>query len=106
MPVTLTINEKARLREFLQDHFNLNELKELSFDLGVNYESFPHQTTSEFTRELIDHFAHRDQLSCLIIEILSKRSGANFMAAWLTKLHQCASQAEVTERASSSWARK
>lgn len=91
------MSERTELREFLQNHFNLNELKELTFDLGISYESFPHQTTSELSRELVDYFTRRQQLSCLIIEILKKRPHAHFMTAWLSKLSECIPLTAVTE---------
>ena len=37
---------RSRLRLFLTERFSLSELKNLSFDLGVDYEMFPHQTKS------------------------------------------------------------
>ena len=44
---------RSRLRQFLTERFNLSELKDLSFDLGVDYEMFPHQTKGELSRELL-----------------------------------------------------
>ena len=41
MESLLELNERASLREFLVDRFSLDELKNLAFDLGVDYESFP-----------------------------------------------------------------
>ena len=41
------VSEKANLRQFISSRFSLDELKDLTFDLGVDYESFPHNSKYE-----------------------------------------------------------
>jgi hypothetical protein len=48
MESLLEPNERASLREFLVGRFTLDELKNLAFDLGVDYESFAHQQRVSF----------------------------------------------------------
>ncbi len=73
MTTALESTEKAWLRQFLEDHFSLSELKCLAFDLGINFELFAYQTIREFPIELIAHLERRDQLSCLVTEVLRCR---------------------------------
>jgi SOS-response transcriptional repressor LexA len=71
--VALEPTERAKLRRFLVDHFDLNEQKDLAFDLGVDYQLFSHQTTQGLARELITYFERRSQLSSLVAEVLRQR---------------------------------
>lgn len=66
-------NYRSILCEFLVQHFNLDELKQLAFELAVDYEILQHDRKGELARELISYFERRDQLSRLILEILKKR---------------------------------
>jgi hypothetical protein len=65
--------DRARLRQFLVDRFGLDELKDLAFDLGVNFQVLPNSTVGEFSRELVTYFERRDQLGHLVLEILRRR---------------------------------
>ena len=67
------LTERARLRQFLQNHFNLEELKTLAFDLGIDYELFPHDTVPAFTRELIAYCQRMDKIACLLTEVSKQR---------------------------------
>jgi hypothetical protein len=77
--------DRAKLRQFLVERFNLDELKNLAFDLGVDFELFAHQTKQEFSRGLIAYFEHRDNLSCLVTELLRQRHDDD-LARLLAKL--------------------
>ncbi len=57
------------------DRFSLSGLEDIAFDLGVDYENFPHETKPDFSKSLIKHFERQDKLSCLLIELL--RHGYN-----------------------------
>jgi site-specific recombinase XerD len=70
-----TDSERAKLRQFLTKHFSLDDLKDLAFDLGVDFQSFPHDTTRGFARELIAHFERRGTLDDLRRDVLRKRPG-------------------------------
>lgn len=71
--MTLKSTDKAALRMYLVDRFNLSEIKDLAFDLGVNYELFSHETLADFARELITYYDRRDQLTQLIVAVLERR---------------------------------
>lgn len=90
----LTPTERAGLRQFLIDRFSLNELKDLAFDLGVDFELFSHQTKLDFSRELIAHFERRDRLGCLVTDILKRRQGDD-LALLLAKLPKCSSARKI-----------
>lgn len=77
----LNNEDRAQLREFLADRFNLDEMKTLCFDLGLDYEEFPHATKTEFSRELIVYFERHNKMGCLVAEMLEVRPDA-----WLTQL--------------------
>jgi len=86
--VALGLTEKTSLRQFLINRFSLDELKGLAFDVGVDYELFPHQTKPEFSRELLLYLERRNQLSCLVTEILRQRHD-DAVAQLLVKLPPC-----------------
>jgi hypothetical protein len=65
--------ERAMLRRFLVECFTLDELKDLAFDLGIPYESLPHQTVREFARELIGDSERKDGLGDLVSAALAQR---------------------------------
>lgn len=77
--------EKKQLRKFLVDRFILEELKDLAFDLGTDYELFPHSKKATLARELIDHFEQRDNLGSLIKEVLQKRPDGSLLVPLLAK---------------------
>lgn len=77
----LDSENRAKLREFISERFNLDELKTLCFDLGLDYEEFPHATKSEFSRELIVHFQRHNKMGCLVAELIRQRPDE-----WLTGL--------------------
>jgi hypothetical protein len=77
--------ERAGLRQFLENRFDLNDLKTLAFDLSVDFQLFSHETKRELSLGLIAYFEHRDQLSCLVTEVLRWRCD-NDLAQMLTKL--------------------
>jgi hypothetical protein len=83
--VALEPEDRAKLRQFLVERFSLDELKNLAFDLGVDFELFAHQTKQEFSRGLIAYFERRDNLSCLVTELLRQRHDDD-LAQLLAKL--------------------
>ena len=46
--------------------YNLSELRTLTFNLGLDYEDFPHETMSEFTFELLTLCERRGMLDALL----------------------------------------
>lgn len=77
----LNSEDRAQLREFLSERFSLDEMKTLCFDLGLDYEEFPHATKSEFSRELIVYFQRHNKMGCLVAELIQQRPDE-----WLTGL--------------------
>lgn len=88
MTLAIDPSERARLRHFLVDRFDLRELEDLAFDLGVDYQLFSHETIQVLARELITYFERRDRLSCLINEVLRLRDD-NDLVQLLAKLPPC-----------------
>lgn len=76
----LTSEERIKIRQFLISEFSLEELKELAFDLGIDYESLPHFSKAGFCLELIGFFERRDNLGFLLEEVLRHRSDAEILA--------------------------
>jgi len=73
MASPFTNDERATLRQFLAARFSLDELKTLSFDLGVSHDQLQHETIDKFAAALIEHFEHRDQLRALITAAIRQR---------------------------------
>jgi len=82
---SLGSSERSQLRQFLAKRFSLGELKNLAFDLSVDYESFPHATKEDFSRELLAYFERRGTLSCLLEEVLKQRD-SEFLVELLARL--------------------
>jgi hypothetical protein len=85
---------RSRLRQFLTDRFSLSELKDLSFDLGVDYEMFPHQTKGELSRELLGYFERKQNLSCLVAEMARQRPDDE-LVTMLAELGSCSPRSKV-----------
>ena len=83
--MVLKSTERAKLRRFLENGFSLSELKILAFDLGVDFQLFSHETTSELSLELIAYFERRKRLHCLVTEVLRQRHD-NDLVQLLAKL--------------------
>jgi tetratricopeptide (TPR) repeat protein len=94
MIAKLTVDERASLHRFLLEYFDLTELKNLAFDLGVDYELFPHGNKSDFSRELISYFERRNNLSCLVQQIISLRDDSELIGI-LARLPPCAPRSKV-----------
>jgi tetratricopeptide (TPR) repeat protein len=65
--------EPAKIRQYLENRFSLDELYTLAFDLNINYESLPHDATTKFVRALIYHTIHTGQLTDLLRATLELR---------------------------------
>lgn len=86
--------ERAQLREFLNDRFNLDEMKTLSFDLGIDFEALPHATKSQFSRELVAYFHRNKKLGCLIAAMVQERPD-EWLGQLLAKVASCAPNQKV-----------
>ena len=94
MTAKLDSAERARLRRFFVDHFDLDELKDLAFDLGVDSERFSQKNKPAFSRELIQYFERNDELGCLITEALKHRPDDHLMQS-LAKLATCVPSVKI-----------
>ena len=56
----------ARLRRTLVERLEEGDLRDLCFDLGVNYDDLPGKTRADKARELITYFKKRNRLPKLI----------------------------------------
>lgn len=87
-------NVRSRLRHFLTEYFSLSELKDLCFDLGVDYEMFPHQTKGDLSRELLAYFERKQNLSCLVAEMVKQRPEEELVTL-LAELGSCSPRSKV-----------
>jgi hypothetical protein len=69
----LTPQFLSELRRGLADVFTTEELKNLSADLGVNYENLGGEGLESKARELITYLEHRDRLPELVAYCMSAR---------------------------------
>ncbi len=83
-PVTV----RSALLACLRDRFSLEELQDIAFVLGVDFELFHHQDKASFSRELVSYFERRDKLACLAGEALRRRRDEQ-LAALLADLPPC-----------------
>ena len=55
-------------------HFSLSELKDISFDLDIEYENLPgHTVKNDFARELLSHSQRIGRLHELVQELATIR---------------------------------
>jgi hypothetical protein len=88
--IMLSHEERAELRRLLLERFSLSELKDLSFDLGVDHETFQHDTLPDLSRELLRFCEQRGVMSCLLNEVRKRRpDDRNWLATLLAKLPPC-----------------
>jgi hypothetical protein len=85
---------RSRLRQFLIEFFSLSELKNICFDLGVDYEMFPHQTKGDLSRELLAYFERKQNLSCLVAEVVKQRPEEELVNL-LAELESCSPRSKV-----------
>jgi hypothetical protein len=65
--------ELRELRRTLIKYFNESELKNLCFDLAIDYETLPGQSKPDRVRELITYVKNREQISDLVREARENR---------------------------------
>lgn len=63
----------TQLRKLLIQHFSLDELRVLCFDLGVEYEDLPGNTRTTKMHDLIKHLQRRGELPGLLKEAVDHR---------------------------------
>jgi hypothetical protein len=87
-------HERVWLRRFLSERFSLDELRILAFDLSVSPDSLSHSSKDSFCIELITYFERRNNLSCLILEVLRVRDH-DFLHELLSRLTDCSPRRKV-----------
>ncbi len=63
----------SELRRILVDRFSESELKDLAFDLAVDYEALPNGGKANKARELVAYFDRRNRVPLLVREIRDRR---------------------------------
>jgi hypothetical protein len=76
-PVGFAVKERGRLRNILTNKFNEEDLKNLSFDLGIDYEDLPAYGRQGKAREIVNFFERRGRLKELQEAIERLRPGIN-----------------------------
>jgi len=61
----------VKLRQDLTDHFNESELRDLCFDLDVDYESLPGEGKGDKARELVAYFERRGR-TCELADLVKR----------------------------------
>ena len=65
--------DPAKLRQILNAFFNESELRDLSFDLGVDYEELPGASKADKAREMVAYFKRRELTYELVKRVRSQR---------------------------------
>ncbi|MCL5999030.1 MAG: hypothetical protein M1546_23665 [Chloroflexi bacterium] len=94
--MSLSVDERVELRDFLISHFDLVELKGLLFELGVSYDDLPHGTRPELAGEMILYCERRDLLGCLLVRVVANRR-AGRIEALLPKAPPCQPEREKVQ---------
>jgi len=63
----------AELRQLLARRFSLGELRNLCFDLGVDYDDLPAEGKAEKARELVAYLERRERISELVAILRTRR---------------------------------
>jgi hypothetical protein len=79
--VAVKVNDVA-LVQLLEEHFDLNDLDELCFKMGVKHENVRGDTLSLRCRNLVSYMARRGQLMSLIISAVKERPNADWSSLY------------------------
>ena len=77
-PDTDKLRARATFHGQMAHSFSVDELRQIAFDLGVNFEELPGETLSAKCRELYLHMERRGDLHRLIQECQQERPGENW----------------------------
>ncbi len=70
----LSPEDRVALRECMTKDFSLDDMRDLCFDLALDYDDFPQTSLAAFCRELILWYERRSTLACLITELVKRRA--------------------------------
>jgi hypothetical protein len=73
---------RAALRQQISEYFNLDELKTICFDLGVDIESLSGQGREAKARELVDLFQRTSRITDLLAMLQAQRPDVEWEAAY------------------------
>lgn len=93
-PSPLDPAERIYLREFMAARFSMNDLHILAFDLSLDWDDIPHPILSIAIISLIEYFEARDQLACLMIQVIAHCPDER-LASFLTSLTPCSGRAKI-----------
>ena len=72
------LQDLIQLRNLLNDHFNIPELRELCFNLDVDYEELEGPNKTSKVQDLISYLKRRNKLHFLIEEVKEQRPSVNW----------------------------
>jgi len=73
MTVELTVKEQKELHRLLDSHFNESELRDLCFNLDVDFENLPGMGKKDRARELVLHCRRYALTEALLTELMEMR---------------------------------
>ena len=73
MTERITLDDLKLIRDTLVGHYNLEELKDLAFDLSIDYAHLANKNRETFAIELIEYCRTHDQIPTLIHTINKAR---------------------------------
>jgi hypothetical protein len=87
-------SDRTAITDFLVQRFSLDEIKALAFNLGIDYENFPHDSKPTLSRELFTYCERTSQVGCLLTEVLKERADGA-MGQLLANVGGCAPRKKV-----------
>ena len=86
--------DRSAITDFLVRRFSLDEIKAMAFNLGIDYENFPHDTKPNLSRELFVYCERTSQVGCLLTEVLKERADGT-MGQLLANVGGCVPRKKV-----------
>lgn len=75
MGTAMTQDYLIKLRRLVASHFDLEELRTLCFDLGINYDDLRGEGNANKARELVAYFERRGRIPELVAKCAQQRPG-------------------------------
>jgi tetratricopeptide (TPR) repeat protein len=89
----LDVNGLALVHRFISEHYDLEELRTLCFDLGIDHENLPGKAKEGLARELVRWAGHNKHLADLLAKLHDDRpapfdkSGLSLAPEWIDTLY-------------------
>lgn len=90
----LSTEDRLVVVSYLEKRFNIQELKNLCFDVGISHENFLHDTKPTFARELILYCERAQQINCLL-KIANKKRRDKVITSIIKKIEDCQSLTKI-----------